>query len=171
MTNTSYRLLRFSVAAWTSSLCLSAVANPIPEQFWKTIDVLSQSAPKGMQATAEIWPDRSLQNHLENSKNLKIINTEPFAISSDLRVKTAEIRVSGSDSIRLMILQIDGMCITSANIKQHYPLSKIDEFPQPNNPDPVSYRFMEMNGTEVSFEFRSRQSGCLTQVIFEPKEQ
>lgn len=171
MTKILDRPIQLSIIGLISFFCPYLKAAPIPEEFWKIIDTISESAPKGIKSMAEIWPDRSLLTHMENKNDSKNINTEPFAISKDILAKSAEIRISERGSIRLITLGIDGICITSSDVKQRYPLSKIDNFPQPDNPDPVSYRFIELKGVEVSFEFRNRMPGCLTHVIFEPKEQ
>ncbi len=119
---------------------------------------------------ADSWPNKGLVTYIENNQDFKkYINLGPFEIANGIQAKSTEIRVSESGDIRLVILRIDGICINSSTVKQRFPSSKVDDFPQPNNPDPVSYRFIELKGVEVSFGFRGAMPGCLSHVVFEPK--
>lgn len=75
-----------------------------------------------------------------------------------------EVRLSEGDAVRLLVLGLQGRCITPADVAARYPQVKNADFPQPNNPDPVSYRRVDMGGVRVSFGFRGALPGCLAHV-------
>ena len=147
---------------------LPAISGPAPEEFWKIIDKLSTTAPLGVKAVSEIWPGKSLGTAIAQSKSPLNINTGPFDIGPGLQAKGSEIRIAKNDRVKLIIIRIEGNCITPSDIKQRYPLNKSGDFPQPNNPDPVSYRVVESKNLEISFGFRGPSPGCLTHVVFNP---
>lgn len=155
-------------AIYLLSSSIHPMVTSIPEEFWKTVETIAVAAPTGATSMAKIWPNESLLASAADSKDARQIQGGSFSISKDIQAKSSEIRISDNDKVKLIILRIDGMCITPADVKNRYPIHKNDDFPQPNNPDPVSYKVVQIRDVEVSFGFQSRLPRCLTHVVFDP---
>ncbi|MFC7208342.1 hypothetical protein ACFQOZ_18100 [Comamonas endophytica] len=67
------------------------------------------------------------------------------------------------DAVQLMVLELRGRCITPADLGARYRQVRNADFPQPDNPDPVSYRRVQIDGVRVSFGFRgAAPAACRT---------
>ena len=164
-------MVRSAIAISALGFLSTVKSEPAPEEFWKIIDKLAAAAPMGAKAVFEIWPDKTLRTAIAQSASPFNINSGPFDIGPGLQAKNSEIRITNNDAVKLIIIRVEGNCITPSDIKEKYPLNKSGDFPQPNNPDPVSYRVVELKNLEISFGFRGPSPGCLTHVVFNPDPQ
>lgn len=164
MTRTPEALARRVCAALLSAVSLPALAAPAPEAFWSLIGKLAAAAPQGGQAVARQWPGP--QPALAGAAQ---ISSAPLAVAPDLQTAIAEVRLAEGDAVQLMVLELQGRCITPADLGARYRQVTNADFPQPNNPDPVRYRRVQIDGVPVSFGFRGAGPGCLSHVVFNPQ--
>ncbi|MEG1767618.1 MAG: hypothetical protein RR311_04085 [Comamonas sp.] len=143
---------------------LPAAAAPAPEALWQLIGKLATASTQGGQAVLGQWPGRPFS--LTGAGD---ISSAPFMLGPGLQSTIAEVRLAEGDAVQLMVLELQGSCITPADIAARYAQVRNADFPQPNNPDPVSYRRVEIDGVRVSFGFRGALPGCLTHVVFNPQ--
>lgn len=162
MTRITEALPRAIAAAVLFGCLAPAVAAPVPEAFWSLVDKLAAATPQGAQAVARQWPGKqfSLTGPAE-------IGSAPFTVGPGLQTAIAEVRAK-DDAVQLMVLELQGRCITPAELAKRYRQVQNADFPQPNNPDPVSYRRVHIDGVRVSFGFRGAAPGCMTHVVFNP---
>ncbi len=148
----------------------SLIANsaPVPDSFSRMIETLAAAATKGGNTVIAQWPGKALALPNEHNGRPQVIHSGPITMGDGLHASSSEIRLSDNDAVKLMILRLEGTCITPADIAKKYPVNKMFDFPQPNNPDPVSYRRVDLQGIQVSFGFRGQAPGCLTDVVFNP---
>lgn len=164
MTRVTEALPRRVGAALLAVLSLPAWAAPVPEAFWSLVGKLAAAAPQGGQAVARQWPDPQ-----PAPAGAARISSAPLAVAPDLQTAIAEVRLAEGDAVQLMVLELQGRCITPADLGARYRQVANADFPQPNNPDPVSYRRVQMDGVRVSFGFRGAGQGCLSHVVFNPQ--
>ncbi|MCD2514418.1 hypothetical protein [Comamonas endophytica] len=150
-------------AAALGGLSLPAVAAPAPEAFWSLVGKLAAATPQGAQAVARQWPGKPLA-----AAGAAQVSSAPLAVAPDLQTAIAEVRVAEDDAVQLMVLELRGRCITPADLGARYRQVRNADFPQPDNPDPVSYRRVQIDGVRVSFGFRGAAPGCLSHVVFNP---
>ena len=147
------------------ALCaLPGAAEPAPEAFWRLIGQLAAASTQGGKAVVGQWPGRPLS--LNNAGDLR---SAPLALAPGLHTAIAEVRLAHDDAVQLMVLELQGRCITPADLAAQYRQVTPADFPQPGNPDPVSYRRVQMDGVRVSFGFRGALPGCLSHVVFNPR--
>ncbi len=154
---------------WALALALNALpaaAAGAPEALWQLIGKLAAASTQGGQAVLGQWPGRPFP--LTGAGD---ISSAPFMLGPGLQSKIAEMRLAEGDSVQLLVLELQGSCITPADIAARYTQVRNADFPQPNNPDPVSYRRVDIDGVRVSCGFRSALPGCLTHVVFNPHAQ
>jgi len=137
-----------------------------PEAFWHLLDQLATASAQGGQAVVRQWPGKPFS--LSAAGPAAGIRSESIDIAPGLQSSIDEVRLSEGDTVRLLVLGLQGRCITPADVSARYPQVKNADFPQPNNPDPVRYRRVDMDGVRVSFGFRGALPGCLAHVVFNP---
>ncbi len=141
-----------------------AVPAPEPEAFWGLVGKLAAAAPQGGQAVLRQWPGPPLA--LTGAAETR---SAPLALAPGLETAIAEVRLGEGDTVQLVVLELQGRCITPADLSARYAQVRNADFPQPDNPDPVSYRRVEIDGVRVSFGFRGALPGCLAHVVFNPQ--
>lgn len=134
-----------------------------PEAFWQLLDRLAAATAQGGQAVVQQWPGKPFS--LGGAAGMR---SESVDIGPGVQSFIDEVRLSEGDAVRLLVLGLQGRCITPADLSARYPQVTDADFPQPNNPDPVSYRRVDMDGVRVSFGFRGALPGCLAHVVFNP---
>ncbi|MET1114412.1 MAG: hypothetical protein ABWY08_05570 [Comamonas sp.] len=164
MTRTIEALARWARAAMLATAALPALAAPVPEAFWSLVGKLAAATPQGASAVARQWPGK--QFSLIGPREL---GSAPFTVGPGLETTIAEVRLAEGDAVQLMVLELQGRCITPADLSARYLQVKNADFPQPHNPDPVRYRRVEIDGVRVSFGFRGAGPGCLSHVVFNPQ--
>ena len=160
--------LHTTVISFTFLLSLEANSTPVPDSFSHMIETLAAATAKGGNSVIAQWPGKTLSLPSEHSGRPQVIHSGPIAMGDGLHASSSEIRLSDNNAVKLMILRLEGTCITPADIAKKYPVNKMFDFPQPNNPDPVNYRRVDLQGIQVSFGFRGQAPGCLTDVVFNP---
>lgn len=156
---------------WGRALLLAAGALPAlaaaaPEAFWGLVGQLAQAAPQGGQAVVRQWPGKPFALVRGADTGSTAITLAP-----DLQTAIAEMRLAEGDAVQLMVLQVQGRCITPGEVAGRYQRVENADFPQPGNPDPVSYRVVDLGGVRVSFGFLGARPGCLAHVVFNPQRQ
>lgn len=166
MTRTTEIRARWACAAVLAGGMLAAVAMaaPAPEAFWSLVGELAAAAPQGGKAVVHKWPGRPLAQ-----AGAAGIGSAPFAVEPGLQTAIAEVRLADDDAVQLMVLELQGRCITPADLGARYRKVTNADFPQPDNPDPVRYRRVQIDGVRVSFGFRGAAPGCLSHVVFNPR--
>jgi hypothetical protein len=143
---------------------LPAMAAGAPEALWQLIDKLAAASTQGGKAVVSQWPGKSF-----SLRGAGEIGSGPFMLAPQLQSALAEVRLAEGDAVQLMVLELQGSCITPADIHARYAQVGNADFPQPDNPDPVSYRRVQIDGVRVSFGFRGAPPGCLSHVVFNPQ--
>lgn len=164
MTRITEALLCWMQAAALAGWSLPALAAPAPEAFWSLVGQLAAAAPQGGKAVARQWPGKPLA-----PSGTAQVRSAPFTVDPGLQTAIAEVRLTEDDTVQLMVLELQGLCITPAELGARYRQVTNADFPQPNNPDPVSYRRVQIDGVRVSFGFRGAAPGCLSHVVFNPR--
>jgi len=164
MTSCNEALLRRVRAAVWGAVALPALSAPVPDTFWSLVGQLAAAAPQGGKAVARQWPGP--QPAPAGSGQIR---SAPFAVGPGLQTALAEVRVAEDDAVQLMVLELEGRCITPADLGAKYRQVTNADFPQPHNPDPVRYRRVDMDGVRVSFGFRGAAPGCLSHVVINPQ--
>lgn len=139
---------------WGRALALALHALP----------ALAAASTQGGQAVLRQWPGRPFS--LIGAGETR---SAPFMLARNLQSTLAEVRLAEGDTVQLLVLELQGRCITPAEIQARYAQLRNADFPQPDNPDPVSYRRVQIDGVRVSFGFRGALPGCLTHVVFNPQ--
>lgn len=155
---------RVVLLAWLTLAAVPARTAPAPEVLWTLIAKLAAAAPQGGKAIVQQWPGKPF-----SLAGAASADSAPISLGPGLQTAIAEVRLSDGDSVRLMVLRLQGNCITPADVGARYQQLRNDSFPQPNNPDPVSYRSVDIDGVKVSFGFRGAGAGCLSHVVFNPQ--
>lgn len=143
---------------------LPAMAAGAPQALWQWIDKLAAASTQGGKAVVSQWPGKSF-----SLSGADQIGSAPLMLSPQLQGSIAEVRLAEGDAVQLMVLELRGSCITPADIHARYAQVRNADFPQPDNPDPVSYRRVQIDGVRVSFGFRGALPGCLSHVVFNPQ--
>ena len=157
------------MAAFCALAPLGAGAAPVPEDFWQMIAKLASATTQGGEAVVKQWPGRPFSLAPQPGAGTRDISSEPFTSAQGLQSTIAEVRLAEGNSVQLMVLELQGRCITPADLGARYRQQvKNADFPQPGNPDPVSYRRVQIEGVRVSFGFRGNAPGCLSHVVFNP---
>lgn len=155
------------VARWSKAALLALCALPsvaAPEAFWRLIGQLAAAIPQGGKAIAQQWPGKSFS--LAGGAHG---GSAPVTLAPGLQTAIDELRLAEGDSVQLLVLKLEGSCITPADVSARYPQLRSRDFPQPDNPDPVSYRSVDIDGVRVAFGFRGARPGCLAHVVFDPQ--
>lgn len=156
------------IASFVFLFSLTANPTPVPDSFSRMIETLAAAATKGSSTVIAQWPGKALSLPREHNALPQVIHSGPIAMGDGLHASSSEIRLSDKDAVKLIIVKVEGNCLTPTDIAEKYPVNKMFDFPQPNNPDPVSYRRVDLQGTQVSFGFRGQSPGCLTDVVINP---
>lgn len=143
---------------------LPAMAAGAPEALWQLIEQLAAASTQGGKAVVSQWPGKSFSLSGADS-----IGSAPLMLSPQLQSSIAEVRLADGDAVQLMVLELQGSCITPTDLQVRYAQVRNADFPQPDNPDPVSYRRVQIDGVRVSFGFRGTPPGCLSHVVFNPQ--
>lgn len=169
MTRITEVIPRWARAAVMAGLSVPALAAaPVPEAFWSLVGQLAAAAPQGGKAVARQWPGKPLAPTGSASTGSAQIGSAPFTVGPGLQTALAEVRLAEGDAVQLMVLELQGRCITPADLGAKYRQVTNADFPQPGNPDPVSYRRVQIDGVRVSFGFRGAGPACLSHVVFNP---
>lgn len=156
-------------AALLAALAFGAGAAPVPEEFWQMVGKLASATTQGGQAVVKQWPGKPFSLDHRPGAGTRDIASEPFTSAQGLQSTISEVRLAAGDNVQLMVLEPKGRCVTPADLRARYPQARQADFPQPNNPDPVSYRRVDIDGVRVSFGFRGAAPGCLSHVVFNPE--
>ena len=164
MTHIIEAMARGRRALLLSACALPAAAMAAPEAFWGLVGKLAAAAPQGGQAVVRQWPGRPFP--LVRGADA---NSAALALAPDLQTSIAEMRLAEGDAVQLMVLKVQGGCITPDELIGRYARVENADFPQPDNPDPVRYRVVHLDGVRVSFGFLGGAPGCLAHVVFNPR--
>ena len=164
MTRITERVSRGAGVLLLALHALPAVAQPAPETFWRLIANLAAASTQGGKAVASQWPGTPF--HVAGAGDMA---SAPLSLGAGLQTVLAEVRLTEGDAVQLLVMELSGSCITPADVTARYAQASNADFPQPNNPDPVRYRRLEIEGVRVSFGFRGALPGCLAHVVFNPQ--
>lgn len=162
-------IARAPIAILVFLYSIAAHATPVPDSFARFIENIASAATKGAKAVQDEWPGQTLAFPGEDRGPARSLLSGPFPLGEGLRTAGSEVRLAkNGDAVQLIIVKLEGPCITPADIEKKYQTTESVIFPQPNNPNPVQYQRVDVAGAQVSFGFRGQPPGCLTDAVINP---
>lgn len=138
---------------------------------WRLVEGIAASAGQGVGPLIDQWPgDHVEMPELEGGRPHAIEGGRILS-GNTLHVSRSEIRLRDTGTIDLSTMNIAGGCATSSDLGHRFRIMDSVGFPQPGNPDPITYRRVDLDGVLVSFGFLERSPGCLIRIVFDPNPQ
>jgi hypothetical protein len=135
---------------------------------WQMIEQITQQIP-----FSQVKIETALKTRLhEDQRNeaTAFLKGQNVDLAYGMRVSAVELRIPLKNTFKaLIVLDIDGACITTDQLRERYGELIITESPHHGYPDEATAHTSHQRWGDLSFGFKERNRECLAYIVLAPK--
>jgi hypothetical protein len=151
---------------------ISTAATPTPgndTRLWGLVERLGHAVEAGSPRVFDEWPGGAIAMPEASTGRLQVVEGGTFGIDGSLRARRSQIRVDGgTGKVRLVDIDLEGRCLTPADVLRRYPDAIIIQRPSGHSPNERTYYATRVGSVRAAFGFPARAADCLAAIILDP---